>query len=87
MLVGVAELDQRAFAMSFLDDETTEAHEKRITRCKSCRAQIVWLKTVAGKTMPVDADTVEANDEVYEHGRHVSHFGTCPQSDQWRKPR
>ena len=35
--------------------------------------------------MPVDADTVEADDETYEHGRHVSHFGTCPDADKWRK--
>ena len=67
------------------DVDTTEEHERRITRCKSCRARIVWLKTVAAKNIPVDADTVEPGDEVYEHGRHVSHFSTCPQSDQWRK--
>ncbi|MBS0364943.1 MAG: hypothetical protein JSR67_03855 [Proteobacteria bacterium] len=69
------------------DSDTTEAHERRITRCKSCRARIVWLTTEAGKKIPVDADTVEADDEIYEHGRHVSHFGTCPQASSWRKPR
>jgi len=47
-----------------------------ITRCKSCQARIVWLMT---------ADTVEADDETYEHGRHVSHFGTCPDADKWRR--
>lgn len=26
-------------------------------RCRSCHAAIVWLKTTAGKAMPVDADT------------------------------
>lgn len=71
--------------MSFLDDDTTEAHEKRIVRCRSCNARIIFLDTIAGKKMPVDADTVDAEDEVYEHGRHVSHFSTCVQADQWRK--
>jgi hypothetical protein len=70
------------------EEDTTEEHERRITRCRSCRARIVWLKTVAGNNMmPVDADTVEAHDEVYEHGRHVSHFSTCANADQHRKKR
>lgn len=72
--------------MSF-DVDTTEAHEKRITRCRTCRARIVWLKTDAGKNMPTDADTVEPDDETFEQGRHVSHFATCPDSDQHRRAR
>jgi hypothetical protein len=74
--------------VSFEDvNDTTEEHEKRIVRCRSCNARIVFLDTVGGKRMPVDADTVEAEDQVYEHGRHVSHFTTCPQSDRWRRPK
>ena len=65
--------------MSFNDDDTTEAHEKRIGRCRepSCNARIVWLKTAAGKNMPVDADTVESDDTEYDSARHESHFRTC----------
>jgi hypothetical protein len=61
------------------DDTTTEEHERRIVRCReqSCRARIVWLKTAAGKNMPVDADTVEPEDVEYSPDRHVSHFKTC----------
>lgn len=73
--------------MSFLDDETTEAHERRIIRCQACQARIIFLDTAAGKKMPVDADTVEADDDVYEHGRHVSHFSTCTKPDQFRRKR
>lgn len=74
--------------MSFEDiDDTTEAHEKRIVRCRSCRARIIWLATAAGRKMPVDADTVEPEDEVFEQGKHVSHFSTCPDGDKWRRPR
>jgi trigger factor len=40
--------------MSF-DDDTNEQHERRITRCRSCHARIIWFKTDAGKNMPVDA--------------------------------
>jgi len=74
--------------MSFEDPhDTSEAHEYRIVRCRSCNAKIVFLETAAGKRMPVDADTVEAEDTVYEHGRHVSHFSSCPQAQQHRRPR
>lgn len=73
--------------MSFEDEDTTEAHEYRVVRCASCNARIVFLETAAGKRMPIDADTVEAQDTVYEHGRHVSHFSTCPNANQHRKSR
>ena len=61
------------------DADTTEEHERRITRCReqACRARIVWLTTSAGKNMPVDADTVEPDDTEYDPDRHVSHFKTC----------
>lgn len=62
--------------MSF-DTDTTEAHERRITRCKSCQARIIFLPTRAGSNMPVDADTVEAGDEEYTPPRHESHFRSC----------
>lgn len=62
-----------------------EAHERRITRCRTCRAQIIWFKTEAGKNMPVDADTVEAEDDELDLDRHVSHFATCPQANQHRR--
>lgn len=73
--------------MSFDDEDTTENHERRIVRCRSCRAKIIWFKTAAGKNMPVDSDTVEPDDEELDLSRHVSHFSTCPQADEHRKPR
>lgn len=73
--------------MTFDDDETSEAHERRITRCKSCRAKIIWLKTAAGKNMPVDSDTVSPEDEEYDSTRHESHFAKCPGANQHRRPR
>jgi len=73
--------------VSFDDYETTEEHEKRITRCKTCHAKIIWFKTEAGKNMPVDADTVEPDDDELDLSRHVSHFATCPDSDKHRRSR
>lgn len=73
--------------MSFDDDDTTEAHERRIKRCRSCNAQIIWFETAAGKRMPVDADSVKPEDTELELPRHVSHFSTCPHAEQHRKAR
>jgi hypothetical protein len=56
------------------DEKREEMHERRITRCRSCNAQIIWFKTEAGRNMPVDADTVEPEDEELDLPRHVSHF-------------
>ena len=72
--------------MSF-DDNTTEAHEKRITRCRSCNARIIFLDTASGKKMPVEADTVEPDDEQFDGDRHESHFAKCPAANQHRRPR
>ena len=74
--------------MSFEDvNDTNEAHERRITRCRSCHARIIWFTTAAGKNMPVDADTVEADDTDLDLSRHSSHFATCPNADKHRKSR
>ncbi len=67
------------------ESDTTEAHERRIVRCRSCHAKIIWFKTDAGKNMPVDADTVEAADDDLDLTRHVSHFATCPNANNHRK--
>lgn len=72
--------------MSF-EESTNEAHERRITRCRTCHAQIIWFKTETGKNMPVDADTVAPEDEELDLDRHVSHFRTCPQAGQHRRAR
>lgn len=67
------------------DFETNEAHERRIVRCNSCRAKIIWFKTAAGKNMPVDEHTVGPDDQEYDPPRHVSHFATCPNADKHRR--
>lgn len=72
--------------MSF-EPSTTESHERRIVRCRSCRAMIIWFRTPAGKNMPVDADTVLPEDQELEQPRHVSHFSTCPNAGQHRRSR
>ena len=64
-------------------------HHPFETRCRSCRKLIVWFRTAAGKRMPVDAETTKPTDraEQLDLTRHISHFSTCPNADQHRRPR
>lgn len=73
--------------MSYQDDDTTEAHERRITRCRelTCNARIIFLPTASGSRMPVDADTVEPDDEEFDPTRHASHFAVCAGAGKFRK--
>jgi transcriptional regulator of met regulon len=66
---------------------SVEAHEKRVVHCLSCKARIIFLHTAAGKKIPIDADTVDEEDEVYEGAKHVVHWSTCDNPDRFRKPR
>lgn len=56
--------------------------------CKGCGFQIVWVKTKAGKNMPCDPELVKVvtEDGDVVTGR-VSHFATCPNADDFRKPK
>lgn len=54
--------------------------------CRTCGAEIVWLKTGAGKNMPTDAETVTRGDTQFEEAAgHISHFATCPQAASHRR--
>ena len=57
-----------------------------VSECKSCGAQIVWIKTVAGKSIPCCAKerTVVTKGGVIVKG-HESHFADCPQANDWRQ--
>lgn len=44
------------------------------SKCRGCEEFIYWVKTRAGKNMPVNADG-------------TSHFATCKKADQFRKDR
>lgn len=52
---------------------------------KTCKADIIFLTTRAGRLMPVDADSVSVDDFVYEHQRHMPHFATCVDRKAFKK--
>jgi hypothetical protein len=69
-----------------------------VSRCRSCDAEIIWAVTPKGKRIPLDAEPAErpaglfrlegenaisvAGEPVY-----LSHFVTCPNAAQHRRPR
>lgn len=55
--------------------------------CIACGKPIVWVLTRSGRSMPVNAETYEPGDRLFQRGRHVSHFDTCPRRDEFRRPR
>lgn len=65
----------------------------QVTRCRSCDAAVVWMKTNRGRNMPVDVDGIDEADLTYEDGKplfdpeagHVSHFATCPHAEKHRR--
>ena len=54
--------------------------------CKGCGAEIIWIKTPAGKLMPCDAQKITI---ITEQGQTVSgyipHWATCSKSKTFKK--
>jgi len=68
-----------------------------LSSCKSCQAPILWAKSFAGNSMPLDATATPGGQwQVDERGiaytdksaplGHVSHFATCPDAKRFKKP-
>lgn len=58
---------------------------EHIQNCRSCGAEVVFLRTRKGKLMPCDAATVEHDDYQFEYGKHTSHFDTCLDPSPFKK--
>lgn len=68
-------------------------------KCRSCQAEVQWVKTASGKSMPVERDdngnliVVKGVSHVIPKGqepvagmpRFVSHFATCPYAGHHRR--
>lgn len=64
------------------------------TNCRSCGADIIWLKTAYGRNIPVDIPFLDTGDVEnksietaikFDKGYMHAHFETCPHADKWRK--
>lgn len=57
-----------------------------MNKCKGCGAEIVWIKTKAGKAMPCDTNKVTI---ITDNGETVigytPHWATCPAAKTFKK--
>ena len=57
-----------------------------MNKCRKCDAPLKWIKTTAGKAMPVNPKPING---VTEDGRveriYQSHFATCAYAEHFRK--
>ena len=60
-----------------------------LSECRGCGQPVKWLKTIRGKNIPVDPDTIDDQGAtVFDQDQGmVSHFATCPKSDELRRPK
>lgn len=60
-----------------------------MSKCKSCKADIMWTRTDSGKAMPLDAEPekriVIAGATAKVVDTYTSHFATCPNAEAHRK--
>jgi hypothetical protein len=54
----------------------------QVTRCSSCRGEIWWGTTQAGRRNPFD---VTRSDEGIAERTDITLFSTCPQARSWSK--
>lgn len=62
----------------------------KATQCRgpNCKATIYFVELGSGKRMPIDCDVDGgAEPTARSGGQGVSHYGNCPDRDQFRKPR
>lgn len=62
-------------------------HEIVTCRGKDCGELLVWLTTRRGYRIPVKAESVADDDEIFDRERHSPHWITCPNAADFRKAR
>ena len=67
-------------------------YPKDISQCRGCDADIVWMKTMRGKKIPVNVMPTEpefrgpnAGETGFKYGEHQAHFATCPVAGEFRR--
>jgi len=60
--------------------------DDKISKCRSCNADIIWMETVKGKSVPVDPENIRGFDKNgFFHEIRRTHFASCPDARNWSK--
>lgn len=61
----------------------------KVTQCRGCNADIVWVTTKSGTPQPLDAKPekriIIREGKAYVTDTYTPHHATCPKVDQFRK--
>ena len=65
----------------------------KIDKCRSCKAEIIWIKNVNMKFQPYDAKPIkrgvirgeDRNQMMVMVDTYMPHHATCPDAKKWRK--
>lgn len=67
-------------------------HPRDVVKCRACSVDVVFLRTKAGRRMPVNVMPTDAKfrgpnagETDYQYNVHQSHFQTCPDSPAFRE--
>jgi len=60
-------------------------HEVIDCQGPDCDGRFVYLETQNGHHAPVDHETVQSSDSLFDVKRHVSHFATCKNPEIFRR--
>lgn len=68
-----------------------EKAQRSDATCSSCGALIYWITMPSGKRMPIDRGREQRvcfiDGQWRVLGSYKSHFASCPQADQHRRPK
>lgn len=82
---GALEVEAREFFESRIIGE----HEIVYCRGRKCGADIVWMQGFKRNgdpfRVPVNANTVEADDADFDGSKHTPHWSTCPNAEDFRR--
>lgn len=63
-----------------------DIEKRKGSTCRGCGVYIEWIKTPAGKDMPVDPAEITVIDVEGRTLRgYIPHWGTCPKANQFKK--
>lgn len=81
----------RSLVEDYFAERVLGDHEITTCRGSDCGAEIIWMQGFrrdgSSYRVPVNAETVSADDVDFERNRHTPHWKTCPNADEFRRGR
>lgn len=56
-----------------------------MSKCKTCKATIIWMKTRGGKLIPVDWKEEIRGQDIFDSKTMIFHFNTCSNPKEFKE--